>query len=80
MLPGAPRLPGTALVLLLTRLSATVIGPVVAGQLSDWIAGAGATGLRIGLTVAVPTAYFGVWAAIAATRTLERDRGRLHAI
>jgi MFS family permease len=80
VLPGAHRATGTALVLLITGLFATVIGPVVAGQLSDWIAGAGATGLRIGLTVAVPTAYFGVWAAIAATRTLERDRVRLHAI
>lgn len=77
VLPNAHRATGTALVLLITGLVATVIGPVVAGQLSDWIAGAGATGLRIGLTVAVPTAYFGVWAAMAGTHTLERDRVRL---
>jgi MFS family permease len=79
LLPSAHRATGTALVLLIAGLFATVIGPVVAGQLSDWIAGAGATGLRVGLTVAVPTAYFGVWGAIAATRTLERDRAQLHA-
>lgn len=79
LLPNSLRATGTAVVLLISGLFATVIGPVVAGLLSDWIAGAGATGLRIGLTVAVPTAYLGVWAALAATRTLERDRERLDA-
>ncbi|WP_292622940.1 TonB-dependent receptor, partial [Novosphingobium sp. 17-62-19] len=33
--------------------------PVLAGQLSDWIAGAGPHGLRIGLSVAIPTGYIG---------------------
>lgn len=79
MLPAHHRATGTAVVLLITGLFATVLGPVAAGQLSDWIAGAGATGLRIGLTVAVPTAYFGVATALAATRTLEQDRAALAA-
>ncbi|MBC2650120.1 MFS transporter [Novosphingobium aerophilum] len=77
LLPPAHRATGTALVLLITGLFATVLGPVIAGQFSDWVAGSGATGLRIGLTVALPTAYVGVWAALRATRTLEPDRRAL---
>lgn len=77
LLPNAHRATGTALVLLITGLFATVLGPVVAGQFSDWVAGSGAQGLRIGLSVAIPTAYIGVWAALRAAGTLERDRDAL---
>lgn len=77
LLPATHRATGTALVLLITGLFGTVLGPVLAGQASDWVAGAGATGLRIGLTVALPTAYIGVWAALRAVHTLERDRAAL---
>ncbi len=79
LLPPAQRATGTALVLLITGLFATVLGPVVAGQFSDWVAGSGATGLRIGLSVALPTAYIGVWAALRAARTMEPDRQALAA-
>jgi MFS family permease len=77
MLPNTHRATGTALVLLISSMVATVIGPVLAGQLSDWVAGAGPHGLRVGLSIAIPTGYIGVWAAWRARRTLENDRIRL---
>ena len=49
ILPNSHRATGTALVLLISSMFANVLGPVLAGQLSDWIAGAGPHGLRIGL-------------------------------
>lgn len=77
LLPNAHRATGTALVMLIASMFANVLGPVVAGQLSDWIAGAGPHGLRIGLSVAIPTGYVGVWAAWRAVHAMERDRQRL---
>lgn len=77
ILPNAQRATGTALVLLISSMFANVLGPVLAGQLSDWIAGAGPHGLRIGLSVAIPTGYIGVWAALRAMRSLERDKAAL---
>ncbi len=77
LLPNAHRATGTALVLLIASMFATVLGPVLAGQLSDWIAGAGPHGLRIGLSVAIPTGYIGVWAAWRAMRKLVADRDAL---
>ena len=71
---GEPGQPPTKIGLiisdLITGLFATVIGPVVAGQVSDWIAGEGATGLRSVITVDVLTDDFGVLAAIPATPPL----------
>ncbi|MFY7838191.1 MAG: MFS transporter [Novosphingobium sp.] len=79
MLPNAHRATGTALVLLISSMFATVLGPVLAGQLSDWIAGSGPHGLRFGLSVAIPTGYIGVWAAWRAVRSLEQDKANLAA-
>lgn len=77
LLPNAHRATGTALVLLISSMFATVLGPVMAGQLSDWIAGTGPNGLRIGLSVAIPTGYIGVWAALRTVRRLEDDKAAL---
>ncbi|WP_372732396.1 MFS transporter [Novosphingobium sp.] len=77
LLPNAHRATGTALVLLISNMFAVVLGPVLAGQLSDWIAGTGPDGLRIGLSVAIPTGYIGVWAALRAVRRLEYDKTAL---
>jgi len=79
LLPNAHRATGTALVMLIASLFANVLGPVVAGQLSDWIAGSGPHGLRVGLSVAIPTGFIGVWAALRTVHTLERDREALSA-
>jgi len=79
LLPNAHRATGTALVMLIASMFANVLGPVLAGQLSDWIAGTGPHGLRIGLSVAIPTGYVGVWAALRAVRALERDKQNLAA-
>jgi MFS family permease len=80
LLPNAHRATGTGVVLLVTGFLGSVIGPVVAGQMSDWVAGpeAGAWGLRIGLSIALPLAYLGAWGGWRARRTLEGDRARLH--
>ena len=77
LLPNAHRATGTALVLLISNMFAVVLGPLLAGQLSDWIAGTGPDGLRIGLSVAIPTGYIGVWAALRAVRRLEDDKTAL---
>lgn len=77
LLPNSHRATGTALVMLISNLFATVLGPVLAGELSDWIAGAGPQGLRFGLSVAIPTGYIGVWAALRAARSLQRDKAML---
>lgn len=81
MLPDRLRATGTGVVLLITGILGSVIGPTVAGQLSDWVstADASAHGLRVGLSVALPLAYLGVWAGWRAMGSLEADRARLHA-
>jgi len=79
LMPNAHRATGTALVMLIASLFANVLGPVIAGQFSDWIAGSGPHGLRIGLSVAIPTGFIGVWAALRTVHTLERDREALSA-
>ena len=81
MLPDRLRATGTGIVLLITGILGSVIGPVVAGQLSDWVSTAdpGAHGLQIGLSVALPLAYLGAWAGWRAMRLLEADKASLHA-
>ncbi|MDE2596894.1 MAG: MFS transporter [Sphingomonadales bacterium] len=80
LLPNALRATGTGVVLLISGFLGSVIGPVLAGQMSDWVAdpASGAWGLRIGLSVAMPLAYIGAWSGWRAMRSLERDRAALH--
>lgn len=80
LLPASQRATGTGVVLLVSGFVGSVIGPVVAGQMSDWVADAqaGAWGLRIGLSAAMPLAYLGAWWGWRAMRTVERDRAALH--
>lgn len=79
LLPNSLRATGTGVVLLASGFLGSVIGPVAAGQMSDWVADpqAGAWGLRIGLTVALPLGYIGAWAGWRAMARLEQDRAAL---
>lgn len=80
LLPNNQRATGTGLVLLITGFVGAVIGPVLAGQMSDWVASpdGGPGGLRIGLSVAMPIAFIGAIAGLRAMRTLERDHASLN--
>lgn len=80
LLPPAHRATGTGIVLLVTGFVGSVIGPVMAGQMSDWVStiDGGALGLRIGLSVVMPFAFIGAWGGIMAMRRLEQDRAALH--
>ena len=80
LLPAAHRATGTGIVLLVTGFVGSVIGPVMAGQMSDWVSTVdnGALGLRIGLSVVMPFAFIGAWGGLMATRRMERDRAALH--
>ena len=77
VLPERNRATGTAVALLVIGLFGNFIGPWSAGLLSDWLGGAGATGLRIGLSLIVPTGFLGAWLAWRASMTIEQDRNRL---
>ncbi len=77
MLPERYRSTGTALALLMMSMFGNLIGPWVAGIVSDHVAGEGAQGLRIGLSLLVPTGFIGAWLAWRAGATLEADRERL---
>lgn len=65
--------------LLIIGLFGNFIGPWSAGLLSD-LAGSstdGAQGLRLGLSIIVPTGFIGAWLAWRASLAVEADRQRL---
>lgn len=75
-LPERHRSTGTATALLFVGLSGNFIGPWAAGLLSNALGGSveGATGLRMGLSIIVPTGFIGAWFAWRASRALRSDR------
>ncbi|MCB2065327.1 MAG: MFS transporter [Erythrobacter sp.] len=80
VLPERDRATGIALALLIIGLFGNVIGPSAAGGMSDWFAAADpAQGLRLGLSLIIPTGFLGAWCIYRASRTLEADRQRLAA-
>ena len=76
LLPDRMRAAGTALALLVVGLMANVIGPWLAGALSDAL-GAGVTGLRLALSLIIPTGLIGALALWRASVNLGPDRARL---
>lgn len=79
VLPERNRSTGTAMALLIIGLFGNFIGPWSAGLLSD-LAGSstdGAQGLRLGLSIIVPTGFIGAWLAWRASLAVEADRQRL---
>lgn len=76
LLPERHRATGTALALLVIGLFGNLLGPWITGQFSDLFPGDPATGLRIGLSLVVPTGFIGAALLWRASRTLEADRAR----
>ena len=76
LLPDRMRAAGTARALLVVGLMANVIGPWLAGALSDAL-GAGVTGLRLALSLIIPTGLIGALALWRASVNLGPDRARL---
>ncbi len=76
ILPDRMRATGTALALLVINMMGFVLGPWIAGEVSD-LFGADAMGIRQGLTYIVPVGLVGAVLIWLGARTLESDRALL---
>ena len=77
LLPDKFRATGTALALLLINLIGYVLGPLIAGNVSDLVSGDPAFSLRVGLTVIIPTGFLGAFLMWLGAKALVGDRVRL---
>jgi len=77
LLPDRIRATGTALALLVINLVGYVLGPMLAGQISDLVSGDPAHALRIGLTIIVPTGLLGALLMARGAKSLQSDRALL---
>ncbi len=77
LMPDRFRATGTALALLLINLIGYVLGPLIAGNVSDLIAGDPAYSLRVGLSVLIPVGFLGAWMMWRGAASLAADRDRL---
>ncbi len=77
LLPDRFRATGTALALLLINLIGYVLGPLLAGNISDLVAGTPAFSLRVGLSCIIPTGLIGAWLMLKGGKSLAADRDRL---
>lgn len=77
VLPDRFRATGTALGLLLINLIGYVMGPLLSGQLSDLVAGEGATSLRVALSFVIPVGFGGALLMWLGGRFIQADRERL---
>lgn len=77
VLPDRFRATGTALALLLINLIGYVLGPLLAGNISDLVSADPATSLRIGLSVMIPTGLIGAWLMWRGGKSLAADRDHL---
>ena len=77
ILPDRMRATGTAIAMLAVNLLGYVIGPWIAGELSEAF-GEGAAGLRMSLTVVVPVGLLGALLLWRGAIALEADRKALH--
>jgi MFS family permease len=77
VLPDRFRATGTALGLLVINLIGYVLGPLLAGQLSDLVAGTGATSLRVALSFVIPVGFVGAVLMWLGGRTIESNRQQL---
>ena len=78
ILPDRMRATGTAIAMLAVNLLGYVIGPWIAGELSE-VFGEGAAGLRMSLTVVVPVGLAGAFLLWRGALSLEADRKSLYA-
>lgn len=79
LMPDKFRATGTALGLLIINLIGYVLGPLIAGNISDLVSGDPAYPLRVGLSVIIPTGFVGALLMWRGARTLAEDRDRLAA-
>ncbi len=79
VLPDKFRATGTALALLLINLIGYVLGPLIAGNVSDLVSGDPAFSLRVGLTVIIPLGFLGAFLMWLGARSLGEDKVRLAA-
>jgi predicted MFS family arabinose efflux permease len=77
VLPDRFRATGTALGLLLINLVGYVMGPLLAGQISDLIAGEGANSLRVALSFVIPVGFIGALLMWLGVRSIEADKAAL---
>lgn len=77
LLPDKFRATGTALALLIINLIGYVLGPLIAGNVSDLVSGDPAFSLRVGLTVIIPTGFVGALLMWLGAKALVNDRVRL---
>jgi len=73
ILPDHMRATGTAIAMLAVNLLGYVLGPWLAGELSEFF-GEGANGLRLSLSVVVPIGLLGATLLWRGARSLEADR------
>jgi len=76
ILPDRMRATGTALAMLVVNILGFVLGPWIAGEISD-IFGADANGIRQGLTIVVPVGILGALLIWLGAKSLEADRQSL---
>lgn len=76
ILPDRMRATGTALAMLVVNILGFVLGPWIAGEISD-IFGADAHGIRQGLTIVVPVGIVGALLIWMGAKSLEQDRTNL---
>ena len=72
------RATGTAIAMLAVNLLGYVLGPWIAGELSEYF-GEGASGLRMSLTWVVPDGLAGAFLLWRGAKSLEEDRKTLYA-
>ena len=76
VLPDRMRATGTAIAMLIVNILGFVLGPWIAGGVSD-LFGADANGIRLGLTYIVPVGLVGAILIWLGAKNLENDRGLL---
>jgi MFS family permease len=77
VLPDRVRATGTALGLLVINLLGYVMGPLLAGQLSDVLAGEGAGSLRVALSIVIPFGLVGALLMWLGVRSIAADKAKL---
>lgn len=78
ILPDNKRATGTALALLVVSLTGNVLGPFLAGHLSDLLPGDAARRLQLALSIVIPTGLVGAWLLLKASSGLAEAHGRLN--
>ena len=75
--PERHRATTSALSLLVMSMFGNMLGPWITGEVSTAIGSGSAYGLRLGLTLVIPTGLLGAWLIWRSAKTLEADRALL---